>query len=216
MPLARAGLTDDAAARHVVAASWLSLAVVAGAAGVFALAGDAVARRVLGDAYGGDAGTDRPARRRLRAVDGGLGRRLGDVPAPLRPRPRALAAVGSRWARSLPASRSSWRAASRSGSRAWRSRSRSRPRSCWPGCSGLSASLAATVRGLVLAAATVGALALLAFAPAAALLAPEIAAASLVAYAALLVLVRPTGLAPAWAYLRALALASPADDERAR
>ena len=63
--------------------------------------------------------------------------------------------------------------------------------------------LAAAVRGLVLAAATVGALALLAFAPAA-LLAPELAAISLVAYAALLVLLRPTGLRQAWAYLRAL------------
>ena len=53
VPLARAGLDDDAAARHVVGSSWLSLALVAGAAGIFAVAGDALVRLVLGDAYEG-------------------------------------------------------------------------------------------------------------------------------------------------------------------
>lgn len=53
VPLTRAGLD---AVRHVVSASWLSLVVVAAAAGVFALAGSDLVRIVLGDAYGGDLG----------------------------------------------------------------------------------------------------------------------------------------------------------------
>jgi hypothetical protein len=56
VPLAREGLTPDRAARHVVAASWLSLALVAAAAGVFALAGETVVRWALGSSYGGDTG----------------------------------------------------------------------------------------------------------------------------------------------------------------
>jgi hypothetical protein len=56
VPLARGELTADRAARHVVAASWLSLAVVAAAAGVFALAGETVARWALGSAYAGGTG----------------------------------------------------------------------------------------------------------------------------------------------------------------
>jgi hypothetical protein len=38
--------------------SWLSLALVAAAAGFFALAGEPVARHVLGSSYGGDTGTE--------------------------------------------------------------------------------------------------------------------------------------------------------------
>jgi hypothetical protein len=58
VPLTRLGLDERGrAAQHVVDTSWLALAAVAGAAGVFALAGQAVAEGVLGGAYGGDAGT---------------------------------------------------------------------------------------------------------------------------------------------------------------
>src|SRR5215831_13017479 len=53
VPLARAALTPERAVRHVVSASWLSLAVVAAAAGVFALAGEPLARWALGSHYGG-------------------------------------------------------------------------------------------------------------------------------------------------------------------
>src|SRR5207302_8578507 len=53
----REGLSAARSARHVVSASWLSLAVVAGAAGVFAVAGGRVARWVLGPDYGGGAGS---------------------------------------------------------------------------------------------------------------------------------------------------------------
>jgi len=58
VPLARGELTPQRAARHVVAASWLSLAVVAAAAGVFALAGERVARWALGSHYGGGTGAE--------------------------------------------------------------------------------------------------------------------------------------------------------------
>jgi hypothetical protein len=58
VPLARGGLTPERAVRHVVAASWLSLAVVAAAAGVFALAGSRVARWALGSHYGGGTGAE--------------------------------------------------------------------------------------------------------------------------------------------------------------
>ena len=57
VPLARDELTPERAGRHVVSASWLSLAVVAAAAGVFALAGERVARWALGSSYGGGTGT---------------------------------------------------------------------------------------------------------------------------------------------------------------
>ena len=94
VPLTRDGLTPERTARHVVAASWLCLALVAAAAGVFALAGEPLAHRgarvgVL-RRHGRRAG---PARRLPGAVDGGLGRRLGDVPAAVRPRPGARAAA---------------------------------------------------------------------------------------------------------------------------
>src|SRR6185295_2589913 len=57
VPLARDQLTPERAGRHVIAASWLSLAIVAPAAGVFALAGERVARLALGSHYGGGTGT---------------------------------------------------------------------------------------------------------------------------------------------------------------
>jgi hypothetical protein len=58
VPLSRGELTPERAGRHVVAASWLSLAVVGAAAGVFALAGARVARWALGSQYGGGTGTE--------------------------------------------------------------------------------------------------------------------------------------------------------------
>lgn len=58
VPFARVGATPERVARHVVAASWLSLAVVAAAAGFFALAGEAVVARVLGSSYAGGTGAE--------------------------------------------------------------------------------------------------------------------------------------------------------------
>jgi hypothetical protein len=58
VPFAREGTSPHRVARHVVAISWLSLAIVAAAAGVFALAGEPVVRRVLGSSYQGGTGAE--------------------------------------------------------------------------------------------------------------------------------------------------------------
>ena len=58
VPLTRRGLAGDAAADHVVQATWLSLAPIAAAAGVFALVGGGIFERVLGSAYAGAVGRE--------------------------------------------------------------------------------------------------------------------------------------------------------------
>lgn len=58
VPLARSALGTERAARHIVAAAWLALALVGAACGVFALAGGHVVEAVLGGAYGGDVGSE--------------------------------------------------------------------------------------------------------------------------------------------------------------
>ncbi len=58
VPFARAGATPERVARHVVATSWISLALVAAAAGFFALAGEAVVKHVLGSSYAGGTGAE--------------------------------------------------------------------------------------------------------------------------------------------------------------
>lgn len=58
VPLTRLGLEGTRAAQHVVSTAWLALALVAGAAGVFALAGEDVVGTVLGSAYGGETGSE--------------------------------------------------------------------------------------------------------------------------------------------------------------
>jgi hypothetical protein len=55
-PLTRRGLDAETAAAHVVHSSWLSLALIAAAAGVFALVGGRVVEVVLGDAFSGEVG----------------------------------------------------------------------------------------------------------------------------------------------------------------
>src|SRR5205814_444512 len=72
VPLARDELTPERAGRHVVAASWLSLVVVAAAAGVFALAGERVARWALGSSYGGGTGAQLGRLLVAAAICGGL------------------------------------------------------------------------------------------------------------------------------------------------
>jgi hypothetical protein len=54
--LTRRGVAPEEAVAHVVHGAWLSLPLIAGAAGVFAVAGDRIAAAVLGDAYGGEVG----------------------------------------------------------------------------------------------------------------------------------------------------------------
>jgi hypothetical protein len=58
VPFARGDASSERVAHHVAATSWLSLAAVAGAAGVFALAGATIGRHVLGSQYGGGTGTE--------------------------------------------------------------------------------------------------------------------------------------------------------------
>ena len=58
VPFARVGSSPLRVVQHVVAISWLSLAVVGAAAGVFAVAGETVVRRVLGSSYGGGTGAE--------------------------------------------------------------------------------------------------------------------------------------------------------------
>jgi O-antigen/teichoic acid export membrane protein len=57
-PLTRRGLDAQGAAEHVVHSSWLALAVIAAAAGVFALVGERVVSALLGDAYSGEVGRE--------------------------------------------------------------------------------------------------------------------------------------------------------------
>jgi hypothetical protein len=58
VPLAREALTPERATRHIIAASWISLTLVLGAAGVFALAGERLVRLALGPHYGGTTGSE--------------------------------------------------------------------------------------------------------------------------------------------------------------
>lgn len=58
VPLARAALSPARASRHVVSMSLVSFAVVAAAAGVFALVGERIVRAALGPAYAGAAGDE--------------------------------------------------------------------------------------------------------------------------------------------------------------
>jgi hypothetical protein len=57
-PLTRRGIDVEEAVAHVVHSSWLSLALIAAAAGVFALAGGRVVGPILGGAYGGEVGRE--------------------------------------------------------------------------------------------------------------------------------------------------------------
>jgi hypothetical protein len=58
VPLARTGLGPAGAARHVVSAAGVALTLIGAAAGVVALAGAGLVNAVLGDAYGGDVGSE--------------------------------------------------------------------------------------------------------------------------------------------------------------
>jgi O-antigen/teichoic acid export membrane protein len=58
VPFAREGSEPSRVAKHVLAISWVSLALVAGAAGVLALVSEQIVRRVLGASYGGGTGAE--------------------------------------------------------------------------------------------------------------------------------------------------------------
>ncbi len=207
VPFARAGATPERVARHVVATSWISLVLVAAAAGFFALAGEAVVRRVLGESYGGGSGRAAGSPRRLsRPVDGRVGRRHRRAIRCCSSRASGGGCLGSR----SPSSRStcSWngcctrpvRAAGR------RSGARRRERLVWSRCSTSLGAL--TERGPAWRSPPRRCAAGSPRRPtrsAAFVLGPLTAAfVGLALYLAVLAVWRPVGLRQAWAYVRAL------------
>ena len=58
VPLTRVGIEGDRVAAHVDASSWLALLAVGATAGIFAVAGSAILRAVLGGSYGTDVGEE--------------------------------------------------------------------------------------------------------------------------------------------------------------
>src|SRR5207245_768261 len=126
-PLTRRGIDAESASAHVVHAAWLSLTVIAAAAGVFALVGGRVVGAVLGGAYTGEVGTDlgrlvvypapwvAGARRRRDACGADRARALRrGLRSPTPPRCRRRMAVRARLA---PLTCPSLRVRSRSGAR---------------------------------------------------------------------------------------------------
>jgi hypothetical protein len=204
-PLSRLGLDAAATARHVVATSWLALAVAGAAAGMFALAGGDLVEAVLGGAYGGEVGAD--LGRLVVALSPWIIASIGiAVTFP-------LAFVAGR-TRGLP-----WIALTALGLQvplAWAG-------SELFGLDGLALSMGVTtlailgallwelgafgetMRRLAIAAAIVGGLVVLSFLPPALVLG-SIASALVgtLLYVALLLIFRPRGLVSGWRYLRAL------------
>jgi hypothetical protein len=205
VPLSRTGLDPRATARHIVAASWISLALVGAACGVFALAGGDVVESVLGGAYGGEVGAE-----------------LGRLIVLLAPWIVASVAISLAFPLTFVTGRTRRLPWIGLGALALQ------VPLAWLGAEaieldGLALALAFTTvlvcvallrqlgvladcgPGLVVAALTIGAIAAVAFA-APSLLLGSVAAAlvGVVAYVALLAVIRPRGLAAGWQYLRAL------------
>jgi hypothetical protein len=205
VPLARGELTPARAARHVVSASWLSLAIVAGAAGFFSLAGERLARVALGPHYGGETGTE-----------------LGRLVAYLTPWMVASVALSVAFPLLFVRGRARWLPLLAVAALAaqvpveWAARS-------WLGLAGIGAGMAVTTagvlvallralgalravaRGLVAAAAVLGGTAALCFvAPRIVLGEVPAAAVGLVLYVGVLATWRPSGLQAAWLYVRGL------------
>jgi hypothetical protein len=205
VPLAREGLTPLLAGRHVVGASWLSLAVVAAASGVFALAGERVARAALGSSYGG-----------------GTGAQLGRLVVYLAPWMVVSVAVSVAFPLIFVRGRAWWLPVLALAALLAQVLVEWAGRAAF-GLAGIAAgmavttgavlvvllaalgALAAALRGLAVAAVVCGGLAAIAFGVADALLDPVPAAvAGLAIYAAALASWRPAGLRAAWTYARAL------------
>ena len=205
VPFAREGSSPPRVARHVVAISWLSLAFVAAAAGVFALVSEEVVRRILGSSYGGGTGTE-----------------LGRLVLYLAPWMVVSVAVTVTYPLVFVRGRARWLPPIAGAALlaqvllAWLGRGAF-------GLGGVAAALAVTtalalgallmrlgalgrvVRGLAVAAAVCGGVGALAFGLPKLLVGPYAAAvAGLLAYAVVLAVWRPAGLRQAWAYVRAL------------
>ena len=205
VPLSRSELTPERAGRHVVAASWISLAIVAGAAGVFALAGQPVAKAALGSSYGGGTGTE-----------------LGRLVAYLAPWTAAAVALSVAFPLLFVRGRARWLPLLALGALGvhtlveWAG-------SAWFGLSGIAAGLAVTTAGvLVVLLQALGALGNALPGVAVAVLSCAVpavatfgvssllptttgaAALGLLLYAGVLAAWRPTGLVSAWHYLHRL------------
>jgi len=205
VPLARAGASPGRVAEHVTAISWVSLVPVAAAAGVFALAGEPVVRRVLGSSY-----------------SGGTGAELGRLVGYLAPWMVASVAVTVAYPVVFVRGRARWLpilAAAAFGAQIlveWAAQAAF-------GLGGVAAGLALTtaavlvvlltalhalrrtLAGVAGAAVVCGVVALVAFGLPRLLVGPVAAAATgLVLYAAALAAWRPAGLRHAWAYLHTL------------
>jgi hypothetical protein len=205
VPLTRAGLDPARVARHVDAAAWIALVAVGATAGLFAVAGEALADAVLGQAYDADVGEE-----------------LGRLVVSLTPwmivtvgisAAFPLVFIAGRGARlplvallvvavHLPCA---WIGAALAGVYGL---ALALAVSTGVGLVAVLALLGAverTLRGLAVAAGALAALTAAAFLPAALLL-PAAAAAlvGVAVYALLLLLVRPPGLRASWRYLRAL------------
>ncbi|HEX4520334.1 MAG TPA: hypothetical protein VH063_12205 [Gaiellaceae bacterium] len=208
VPLSRGELTPERTARHVISASWVSFAIVAGAAGVFALAGAPVAKLALGSSYGGGTGTE-----------------LGRLVAYLSPWMICSIALSVAFPLLFVRGRARWLPLLAIGALVahvlieWGG-------SAWLGLAGIAAGMAvttllvllvllaslgalpATSRGVLGAAAACAAPALLGFGVAGLVLdAAPAAVLGFVIYAAALALWRPRGLLVSWHYLRHLGAA---------
>jgi len=205
VPLTRIGLGPGVAARHVVSAAWVALTVIGAAVGAFALAGGGIVGGVLGDAYGGDVGREVAqlvvvlSPWMIASVGVHVAFPLSFVAGRLRPLPWIGAAalalqVVLAWALGelfeldglvLALTLSTF--------------------GVLLALLRVLDALAVGVRGMAVAAVTVALLAAVAFVPVGLVLGSVVAAiAGLVAYAAVIALVRPRRLRASWAYLRAL------------
>jgi hypothetical protein len=205
VPLARSELSSVQAARHVVATSWLSLAIVGSAVGVLALSGADLVATILGDVYGGEVGSE-----------------LGRLIVAMSPWMIASIAVSVTFPLAFVAGRTrglplialavlaiqipvSWAAGELL---QLEGLALTLALSTFLVLAALLAELGAfalAVRGLLVAAGFVAAGGVIAFAPPALALGSAASAVlGLVVYFALLALVRPRGLRESWRYLRAL------------
>jgi O-antigen/teichoic acid export membrane protein len=204
-PLVRAGVDADGIARHVIAAAWVALTLIAAAAGVFAVVGAELVEALLGEAYGGDVGAE--VARLVVVLSPWIVASVGVYTAfPLvfvvgRTRFLPVIAVVALGLQVLLA----WAAvevAELDGLAV------ALALSTLLVLTALLAELGAAKRalqGLAVAAAVVAGFALVAFVPPAALLGSVAAAAvGLFVYGVLVALVRPRGLRASWSYLRAL------------
>jgi putative peptidoglycan lipid II flippase len=205
VPLTRAGMGQSEAARHVISTSWLALAFVGAAAGLFACAGADLVELVLGGSYGGDTGEE--VAELVVAFSPWMVASIGvGVAFPLTfvaNRTGALPWIGlGALLLQVPLAWVAWEAFELVGL------ALALAVSTFVALAAVLAELGVlrpVLRGLAVATATLAAVTLAAFLPASWLLGPVAAATVGIAlYAVLIAALRPSGLRSAWEYLRAL------------